>query len=57
MVPLNIFIDEGFVIAQILGCQISQLPITYLCVPLHYKNLTKDQYNFLLEEIKKKLQG
>jgi Reverse transcriptase (RNA-dependent DNA polymerase) len=42
MVPLNISDEEGYSLTQILGCKISNMPITYLGVPLHNKSLTKD---------------
>jgi Reverse transcriptase (RNA-dependent DNA polymerase) len=42
MVPLNISDEEGYNLAQILGCKISHLPITYLRVSLHNKTLIKD---------------
>jgi Reverse transcriptase (RNA-dependent DNA polymerase) len=42
MVPFNISDEEEYNLAQILGCTISHLTITYLGVPLHNKTLTKD---------------
>lgn len=35
MVPLNLTDLEGQQLAQIFGCDISSLPITYLGLPLH----------------------
>jgi hypothetical protein len=32
----------------------THLSITYLGVPVHYKNLAAEQYNFLIEKIEKK---
>jgi Reverse transcriptase (RNA-dependent DNA polymerase) len=58
MVHLNIFSREGAKLADILGCKISSLPITYLGVPLYFKKLKTEHWNFLVEKIeKKKLQG
>jgi hypothetical protein len=39
LVPLNISDQESIDYATILGCEISNLPITYLGVPLHWKKL------------------
>ena len=37
MIPLNITSDEGSALEAIFGFQTSQLPITYLGLPLHFK--------------------
>ena len=39
MVPLNISASTGQELAGIVGCKLVSLPITYLGVPLHWKNL------------------
>jgi hypothetical protein len=43
MITLNIFLEEGANLTDILGCKISSLPITYLGVPLYFKKL-KDEH-------------
>jgi hypothetical protein len=52
--PLNISDKKGYNLAQILGCTIFHLPITYLSVSSYNKTLIKDHCNFLLEKIEKK---
>jgi predicted metalloenzyme YecM len=54
MIPLNIFETERLQLANILGCKLSSLSITHLGVPLHFKKLQKEHWNFLLEKIDKK---
>jgi hypothetical protein len=42
MVSLDISNDEGESSVNILGCKLSQLSITYLDIPLHFKKLTSE---------------
>jgi hypothetical protein len=39
LVPLNISDNEAIIYANLLGCEINHLSITYLGVPLHWKTL------------------
>jgi hypothetical protein len=39
MIPLNITKEMGTHLASLFGCKIGHLPITYLGIPLHWKNL------------------
>jgi hypothetical protein len=53
MIPLNIS-EYGLQLANCLGCKLTHLPIIYLGIPFHYKNLTTEQWNFLIENFEKK---
>jgi hypothetical protein len=57
MVILDISSEEGTTLADILGCKLSSLSITYLGVPLHFQKLKAEHWNILIKKIKKKLQG
>jgi hypothetical protein len=57
IVLLNILNEEGSILAQILGCKFFYFSIAYLGVPLYFKTLTREHWNFLLEKIENKLQG
>jgi hypothetical protein len=39
LIPLNISTQEGQQYANILGCKVGTLPLTYLGTPLHWKKL------------------
>jgi hypothetical protein len=55
---LSIFlIKKSTELAQIFECKISKLPITYLGVPLHWKQLKINDWKFLTNKIEKKLAG
>jgi Reverse transcriptase (RNA-dependent DNA polymerase) len=43
LVPLNVIEHEGNQLAKQLGCKVSNLPLMYLGMPLHWKKLTGDQ--------------
>jgi hypothetical protein len=55
LIPLNISQQEGTTLANILGCKVGKLPITYLGTPLHWKKLNKNDWNFLINKIEKKI--
>jgi hypothetical protein len=55
IVPLNVTQWEGDQLAEQLGCKVSNLPLMYLGMPLHWKKFTCDQWNFLIEKIENKL--
>jgi hypothetical protein len=57
LVPLNISNDLGVVCVSILGCDLSELPLTYLGVHLHWRKLTTNDWLFLVSKIEKKLDG
>jgi hypothetical protein len=42
LIPLNISQQEGTTLANILGCKVEKLSITYLETPLHWKKLSKN---------------
>lgn len=54
LIPLSISPKLGSQLASNLGCKVGSLPINYLGVPLHWKNLTSDQWNFLIDKIENK---
>lgn len=43
--PLNITYEESIVFANVFGCKITILPLTYLGVPIHLQNLTVDDWH------------
>jgi hypothetical protein len=57
MIPLNLNENEGDHLASIFGCKIDFLSISYLSNPLHWKTLTVNDCQFLIDKIEHKLQG
>lgn len=57
MIPLNISEVESNRLANIFGCTISQLPITYLGVLIHWKTIHIECWYVLIDKIEKRLQG
>jgi hypothetical protein len=57
LVPLNLTEEEGTKLADQLGYKISFLPLMYLGMLLHWKKLSVDNWNFLIEKIETKLQS
>ncbi|XP_078170754.1 uncharacterized protein LOC144565020 [Carex rostrata] len=57
MVPLNLLVQEGHHLAQIFGCTVSCLPITYLGLPLHYKKPKLIDWQSVIDKIESRLQG
>ena len=55
LIPLNIPIELGQTLADQVGCKLGSLPITYLGIPLHYKNITVKDWYFLIEKKENKL--
>jgi mannosylglycoprotein endo-beta-mannosidase len=41
LVPINVTIEEVNVLAQVFGCKVSEFPLKYLAVPLHFGKLRK----------------
>jgi hypothetical protein len=56
-VPLNLSNEEGIALANQLGCKISTLSLMYLGMSLHWKKLSVELWNFLIQKIENKLQG
>jgi Reverse transcriptase (RNA-dependent DNA polymerase) len=56
MIPLNLNENEGKQLASNFECKIGSLPISYLCIPLHWKTLTASDWQFLIDKIEHKLQ-
>jgi hypothetical protein len=54
---VNISDDLGLSLANSLGCKLTKLPIIYLGIPLHYKKLIADHWNFFITKIENKLQS
>lgn len=57
MYPLNLFANEVNDLANVMGCQIASFPLTYLEVPINNKTLTDIDWQFLIDNIEKRLQG
>lgn len=43
--------------AAILGCSTASFPIIYLGIPLHYKSLSVNFWNFLVDKVERRLIG
>ena len=56
MVPIG-EVPNLHVLAEILGCQIESLPITYLGMPLGASHKSPTIWNPILEKIERKLAG
>jgi hypothetical protein len=57
LVPINIPMEEVNVLAQVFGCKISEFPIKYLGVPLHFGKLRKEDLQPLIDNIIKRIAG
>ncbi|XP_078149679.1 uncharacterized protein LOC144544998 [Carex rostrata] len=57
MVPLNLSAHEGYQLAQIFGCKVTHLPITYLGLPLHYKKPSLFDWQTVIDKIESRIQG
>jgi hypothetical protein len=55
-IPLNLSESEGTQLANILGCKIASLLITYLGVPLHWHKLRNKDWDFLVNKVETKLE-
>jgi hypothetical protein len=55
LIPLSLTDNEGTFFVEQLGCKLSSLPLMYLGMPLHWKKLSVDSWNFLIEKIENKL--
>ena len=56
MVPIG-EVPNVYVLAEILGCQIRSLPMTYLSIPLGASHKSPTVWNPILEKIEHKLAG
>jgi hypothetical protein len=56
MIPFNISEEMDHNLTSQFGCKVNYLPITYLGILLHWKSLSVQDWNFLIEKIKNKLQ-
>ena len=56
MVPIG-EVPNVYVLAEILGCQIGSLPMTYLSIPLGASHKSPTVWNPILEKIERKLAG
>ena len=55
IIGINLNKEESRMFAKMLGCQVGQLPISYLGIPLHYSSIKMNGWRFLLKKIEKKL--
>ena len=56
MVPIG-EVDDVHVLAEILGCRVGTLPMSYLCMPLGFRLTLLQFWNPILEKIEWKLAG
>lgn len=57
IIPFNLQQQQTAMITAITGCAVSQLPITYLGLPLTVKKPDKQSYMKLVEKLQSRLQG
>lgn len=57
MVALNISEQESHSLANIIGCKLTNLPISYLGMPLHWKGLTSMDWDVIIYKIETNLEG
>jgi hypothetical protein len=51
---INVDVDEAHTFAQALSCKFGESPLKYLAVPLHYKNLRKEDRQPVIDKVIKK---
>jgi hypothetical protein len=57
LVPINIPVEEVNVLAEVFGCKVSEFPIKYIGVPLHFGKLNKEDIQRLIDSIIKRIVG
>lgn len=57
MVPFNLADHEGTILANLFGCKIACLPITYLGLSLHYKRPSILDWHIVIDKIEARIQG
>jgi hypothetical protein len=57
LIPVNVNSEECKVLAQVFGCKISEFPIKYLGVPLHFGKLRKEDLQPIIDAIIKRIAG
>jgi hypothetical protein len=57
LVPINVPVEEVNVLAQVFGCKVSEFPLKYLGVPLHFSKLRKQDLQPLIDSIIKRIAG
>jgi hypothetical protein len=55
LVPINIPVEEINVLAEVFWCKVSEFPIKYLGVPLHFSKLKKEDIQPLIDSIIKRI--
>lgn len=55
MLPNHLNQTECALIANIIDCKVTSLPITYLGVPLHCRRLKTEDWKIIINKIQKKL--
>lgn len=57
LIPINLEDDELNSLADVFGCPIGNFPIKYLGIPLHYKKLSREDIQPLVDKILKRIAG
>jgi hypothetical protein len=57
LVSINVPVEEVNVLAQVFGCKVSEFPLKYLGVPLHFGKLCKQDLQPLIDSIIKRIAG
>ena len=56
MVPIGV-VDDVYALAEVLGCKVGKLPMTYLGMPLGASHNSPSIWNPILEKFEQKLAG
>ncbi|KAJ4769324.1 RNA-directed DNA polymerase (reverse transcriptase)-related family protein [Rhynchospora pubera] len=56
-VPFNLSPSQTYAVSSLLDCEVAQLPLTYLGLPLTSSRPSKDVYRQLIEKLEQKLAG
>jgi hypothetical protein len=57
LMPINIFVDEANIFAQLFCCKIGQFHFKYLGVLLHFAKLRKEDLQPVIDKIMKGIAG
>ena len=57
VVPINMNEDDAKLLSQIFCCKLGDLPLKYLGVPLHYLKLRREDIQYIIDKIIKRICG
>ena len=57
VVPVNMNEDDAKILSQIFHCKLGDFPLKYLGVPLHYLKLRREDIQYIIDKIIKRICG